>query len=56
MEDAEHDDVLTPLLRDGKNRGELRYDVHFYPVVEPEVGKEEVADSSKLLLYDEVCD
>ena len=47
MEDAEHDDIISPVLRDGKPRGELRYDVHYYPVIEAEAGKEEVADSSK---------
>lgn len=47
MEDAEHNDITAPLLREGKNRGELKYDVRYYPVVEPEPGKEELADSSK---------
>jgi Ca2+-dependent lipid-binding protein len=47
VEDAEHDDIVSPVLKDGKSRGELRYDVHYYPVIEPVEGKEEVADSSK---------
>ncbi len=47
MEDTEHDDIISPVLRDGKPRGELRYDVHYYPVIEPVAGKEEVVDSSK---------
>lgn len=55
MEDAEHNDIVTPLLRDGKNRGELRYDVRFYPVVEPEPGKEELADSSKPVVKKNDC-
>jgi Ca2+-dependent lipid-binding protein len=49
LEDAEHDVILSPVLRDGKTQGELRYDVHYYPV-EPVAGKEEVADSSKSTL------
>lgn len=47
VEEVEHENIVSPLLRDGKSRGELRYDVHYYSVIEPEPGKEEVADTSK---------
>lgn len=47
LEDAEQEDIISPLLKDGKNRGELRYDVQYYPVIEPEPGKEEAMDSSE---------
>ncbi|RDB28789.1 Uncharacterized protein PYUK71.03c [Hypsizygus marmoreus] len=44
-EDATQEDIQSTLLKDGKERGELRYDVSFYPVLEAEEGKEAV-DSS----------
>jgi len=47
LEDATQDDIISPLLKDGKNRGELRFDLHYFPVVEPEPGKEEIMDSSE---------
>jgi len=34
LEDATHEGIHSTLLKDGKERGELRYDVSFYPVLE----------------------
>ncbi|KAH9487059.1 hypothetical protein JR316_0001125 [Psilocybe cubensis] len=46
LEDSTQEDLVSPLLKDGKERGELRYDVNYYPVVEVEEGKEELLDST----------
>ncbi|TFK41292.1 C2 domain-containing protein [Crucibulum laeve] len=46
LEDSSQEGINTPLLKDGKERGELRYDVTYYPVLEPEEGKEEVLDTT----------
>lgn len=46
LDDATQEGIVAPLLKDGKDRGELRFDVNYYPVVEPEEGKEEILDSS----------
>ncbi|KAF5375164.1 hypothetical protein D9758_000478 [Tetrapyrgos nigripes] len=43
--DATWEGVMTPVLKDGKERGELRYDVSFYPVLKPE-GQEEIPDTT----------
>jgi len=32
-QDATQEDISRPLLKDGKDRGELRFDVNFYPVI-----------------------
>lgn len=31
--DATQEDILRPILKDGNDRGELRFDVNFYPVI-----------------------
>lgn len=54
IEDASQDDIISPLLKEGKNRGELRYDIRFYPVIEDEAGKQEVLDSSKFVFFGRV--
>lgn len=46
LEDQTLDDIVSVILQDGKENGELRYDVNYYPVIEVEEGKEEVLDSS----------
>jgi Ca2+-dependent lipid-binding protein len=46
LEDQTHEDIVSPILQDGKDNGELRYDVNYFPVIEAEEGKEEVLDSS----------
>ena len=46
LEDQTHEDIVTAILHEGKNNGELRYDVNYYPVIEAEEGKEDVLDSS----------
>ena len=45
-EDSVQEGIVSQLLKDGKDRGELRYDVSYYPIVEPEQGKD-IPDSSK---------
>jgi len=45
-QDATWEGIVSPLLTDGKERGELRYDVSFYPVLKPE-GQEEIPDTSE---------
>ena len=54
LEDSTQEDLVSPLLRDGKERGELRYDVNYYPVIEPPVDAsvatdDDLMESSKLL-------
>ena len=31
--DATQEDILRPILKDGNDRGELRFDVSFYPII-----------------------
>jgi Ca2+-dependent lipid-binding protein len=45
-EDSTRENIVSPLLSDGKERGELKYDISFYPVIEPEEGKEDVMNST----------
>ena len=42
-EDGVQEGIETKVLKDGKERGELRFDVSFYPVLKPQIvdGKEE---------------
>jgi len=52
LEDSTQEDLVSQLLKDGKERGELRYDVNYFPVVEPEEGSTDtVMDSSKCLSF-----
>ncbi|KAF8971456.1 C2 domain-containing protein [Flammula alnicola] len=46
LEDPTQEGVVSPLLKDGKQRGELRFDINYFPVIEPEEGKEEVLQST----------
>jgi len=46
IEDSTQEGIIAPLLKDGKERGELRFDVNYYPVIEPEEGKEDIQQSS----------
>lgn len=32
-QDATQEDISRPILKDGKDRGELRFEVNFYPVI-----------------------
>ena len=50
LEDQTHEDIVSTVLHDGKDHGELRYDINYFPVIEPEEGKEEVLNSSMLSL------
>jgi len=45
LEDATQEGVTSQLLKDGKERGELRYDVNYFPIIEPEEGKEDIINS-----------
>ncbi|KAF8898443.1 C2 domain-containing protein [Infundibulicybe gibba] len=44
-DDATHENIQSQLLKDGKERGELRYDISYYPVITPKEGEEEVLDT-----------
>lgn len=46
VEEQIHEDIVDTILHDGKDHGELRYDVQYFPVIEAEDGKPEVLDSS----------
>ncbi|KJA26087.1 hypothetical protein HYPSUDRAFT_133560, partial [Hypholoma sublateritium FD-334 SS-4] len=46
IDDQTHENLTSPLLKEGKTRGEIRYDINYFPCIEPEEGKEEVLDSN----------
>ena len=49
-QDATQENIEVPILKDGKERGCIRFDVNFYPVLKPEVdagGKETLPDTSE---------
>lgn len=49
-DDATQEDLSLPILKDGKQKGELRFDVLYFPVVKPQVnesGVEELPESSE---------
>ncbi|KZT23846.1 tricalbin [Neolentinus lepideus HHB14362 ss-1] len=48
QEDATLENLEAEVLKDGKERGTLRFDLSFYPVLKPEVvdGKEELPDTT----------
>jgi Ca2+-dependent lipid-binding protein len=53
-EDATQDDLSFPILKDGKQRGELRFDVSYFPVLKPQVnesGVEELPESSTFCFH-----
>lgn len=54
-EDATQEGIVAPLLKDGKERGELRYDVSFYPVLEAEEGKEAIDSCESCLRFCVLC-
>ncbi|KAF7367225.1 hypothetical protein MSAN_00784300 [Mycena sanguinolenta] len=45
QEDATREGIESPLLKDGKEKGILRYDISYFPVIKPEEGKEELDTS-----------
>lgn len=51
LDDASQEGVSSTILKDGKDRGELRYDVSYYPVLKAAVvdGKEELPETSTYL-------
>lgn len=53
-EDATQEDLSLPILKDGKERGELRFDALYFPVLKPQVnesGVEELPESSEHYLH-----
>ncbi|KAI0666337.1 tricalbin [Trametes maxima] len=47
-QDATQENIEVPILKDGKERGSIRFDVNFYPVLKPEAdsgGKEVIPDT-----------
>jgi Ca2+-dependent lipid-binding protein len=48
--DAKHEGVESHILKDGKERGQLRYDVSYFPVLKPQIanGKEEPLPETSL--------
>ena len=45
-EDSVQEGIVSQLLKEGKERGELRYDLEYFPVIEPQQGKD-VPESSQ---------
>ena len=45
QDDAEQENLQAALLKDGKERGEIRFDLSWYPVLAAEEGKEEMETS-----------
>jgi Ca2+-dependent lipid-binding protein len=48
LDDSTHEGVNSTILKDGKDRGELRYDISYYPVLKAAKvdGKEELPETS----------
>lgn len=53
LEDATYEGINSTILKDGKDRGQLRYDVSYYPVLKPTMvdGKEELPETSTSLEF-----
>jgi Ca2+-dependent lipid-binding protein len=51
LEDATQEGQEKPILKDGKERGDIRFDVSWYPVLKPEVvdGNEVLPDTCEHL-------
>ena len=47
-EDATQEGLELPILKDGKERGIIRFDCSFFPVLKPDAGIEQLPDSSML--------
>lgn len=50
LEDATLEDITSPILINGKNAGDMKFDVSFYPVLKPAVVDgvaEELPETSK---------
>lgn len=47
QDDATQENIESRILIDGKENGELRYDVSFYPVLTPEETQSDLPDSSQ---------
>ncbi|KAJ3567153.1 hypothetical protein NP233_g6551 [Leucocoprinus birnbaumii] len=45
-DDSSREGIVSTLLKDGKERGELKYDIQYYPVLETPEGSTEVPESS----------
>lgn len=51
LDDATIENIQLSVLRDGKDSGQLRFNVQYYPVLKPELveGKEQLQDTSLLI-------
>lgn len=60
QDDASIESTKQPIYKDGKDRGELRFSISYYPVLKPElVGGQEVLPNTSLstaALYNEGAD
>ena len=50
QEDSTQENIVAQLLKDGKQRGDLRFDVNFYPVIESQPGQEDESANSSVYL------
>ncbi|KAL1677515.1 C2 domain-containing protein [Schizophyllum commune] len=48
QEDATLEGLSVPILKDGKDRGEMRFDLSFFPVIKPEEGQDEDVTDTKV--------
>lgn len=53
-EDATLEGVEMPILKDGKDRGQIRFDVSYYPVLKPQIvdGQERLPETSLYKIRD----
>jgi hypothetical protein len=53
LEDATQEGIQLPILKDGKDRGHIRLNASYYPVLKPEVvgGKEQLPNTSLYKLH-----
>lgn len=54
VEDAVFEGVELPILKDGKDRGLIRFDVSYYPVLKPQIvdGQEQLPETSLYNIFD----
>lgn len=54
VEDATLEGIELPILKDGKERGHIRFDVSYYPVLKPQMvdGQERLQETSLCKIYD----
>lgn len=54
IEDATFEGVELPILKDGKDRGLIRFDASYYPVLKPQIvdGQERLPETSSYKISD----